>query len=256
MTCRRRDRGRGRRRAAARRGAPRAARVRALRPARGLPLPLRQPDPARARARLERCRDRAGLVAGAAAAGRDDRRRDELLELGLPLEGHADNLAAALCGGVCLLWPKRRGPHAHRIAADLPLAPIVVVPAARTNTAASRNGLPATRDARGAAAHRRAAALLGAAIAAATRRCSRDALPRPAARAVPRSATRRCSTRCARTPPDGAVGVTLSGSGPSVVVWAEPDRVADGRRRARSAAPRRRHGAPARASPRQGARLA
>src|SRR6185312_8016763 len=37
----------------------------------------------------------AGLVAGCAAAGRTAS-PDELLELGLPLEGHADNLAAAL----------------------------------------------------------------------------------------------------------------------------------------------------------------
>ena len=36
-----------------------------------------------------------GLVAGAAAAG-GEASPDELLALGLPLEGHADNLAAAL----------------------------------------------------------------------------------------------------------------------------------------------------------------
>ena len=50
----------------------------------------------------------AGLVAGLAAAGRK-LSPDELLELGLPLEGHADNLAAAVRGGVCLIW--RSGDH-------------------------------------------------------------------------------------------------------------------------------------------------
>src|SRR5207248_10334066 len=70
----------------------------------------------------------AGLVAGATVAGRD-LSADELLELGLPLEGHPDNLAAALRGGVCLIWRNGAGPHAARIATDLPLAPIAVVPA-------------------------------------------------------------------------------------------------------------------------------
>src|SRR5919201_4135875 len=40
-----------------------------------------------------------GLVAGALAAGREAA-PDELLALGLDLEGHQDNLAAALAGGV------------------------------------------------------------------------------------------------------------------------------------------------------------
>ncbi len=70
----------------------------------------------------------AGLVAAAAVSGRS-LAPDELLELGLPLEGHLDNLAAALRGGVCLIWRNGAGPHTARIAVDLPLAPIVVAPA-------------------------------------------------------------------------------------------------------------------------------
>src|SRR5262249_36186908 len=41
-----------------------------------------------------------GLVAGALAAGQEPA-ADELLAAGIDLEGHADNLAAALAGGVC-----------------------------------------------------------------------------------------------------------------------------------------------------------
>src|SRR5581483_1040445 len=44
-----------------------------------------------------------GLVAGALATGREAS-ADELLAAGLDLEGHPDNLAAALAGGVCLTW--------------------------------------------------------------------------------------------------------------------------------------------------------
>ena len=56
-----------------------------------------------------------GLVAGALAAGVDPT-ADELLEAGLDLEGHPDNLAAALAGGVCLTWEG----HIARVADDLP----------------------------------------------------------------------------------------------------------------------------------------
>ncbi|TML82632.1 MAG: hypothetical protein E6G08_21545, partial [Actinobacteria bacterium] len=69
----------------------------------------------------------AGLVAGAAVNGREIP-TDELLRLGLPLEGHADNLAAALHGGVCLIWQNGAGPHTARIAGDLPLSPVLVLP--------------------------------------------------------------------------------------------------------------------------------
>jgi homoserine kinase len=53
-----------------------------------------------------------GLVAGAIVA---DRATDseELLALGLDLEGHPDNLAAALAGGVCLTWNGRVAGLAH-----------------------------------------------------------------------------------------------------------------------------------------------
>ena len=64
-----------------------------------------------------------GLVAGAAAAGATPT-TDELLAAGLELEGHADNLAAALAGGVCLTWEGRIA----RIADDVPAAAIAVVP--------------------------------------------------------------------------------------------------------------------------------
>ncbi len=160
----------------------------------------------------------AGIVAGAAAAGRD-LAPDELLGLGLPLEGHADNLAAALRGGVCLVWRNGAGPHAARIAIDLPLAPIAVVPATRVSTAASRSRLPDTLPHAEAAAAAAQAALLGAAIASgdATLLATafRDLLHEPY-----RAADAPLLEELRREPPTGVAGVTLSGSGPSVVVWA------------------------------------
>src|SRR5205085_10139416 len=106
----------------------------------------------------------AGLVAAATVTGRDYA-SDQLLELGLPLEGHADNLAAALRGGVCLIWRNGAGPHTARVADDLPLTPVVVAPSQRVNTLRSRDRLPKELPHAEAAAASAQAALLGAAIA-------------------------------------------------------------------------------------------
>jgi homoserine kinase len=161
----------------------------------------------------------AGLVAGVAVSGRP-LGPDELLELGLPLEGHADNLAAALRGGVCLIWSVNgAGRRAARIATDLPLTPIVVVPDERVSTSVSRGRLPETvthGDATAAAAQ---AALLGAAIAAGNAellaQAFHDRLHEPF-----RLDDAPLLGRLRREAPTGTAGVTLSGSGPTVVVWA------------------------------------
>jgi homoserine kinase len=164
-----------------------------------------------------------GLAAGAAAAGR---RLEpvELLALGAPLEGHLDNLAAALAGGVCLAWREGSHPRLARVADDLPLAAIAVVPATRVSTAASRAALPsrvAHDDATTGAAR---AALLGAGLASGEVELLRlgfaDVLHEP---------YRLDSAPLLRAlrddPPADAVGVTLSGSGPTVIAWAEPQDV-------------------------------
>ena len=159
----------------------------------------------------------AGLVAGT-TLGRREPDPDRLLELGLPLEGHPDNLAAALRGGVCLIWRNGAGPHTAQIAADLPLAPIVVVPATRVNTLASRGRLPETMTHADAAAAAAQAALLGAAAASGDPKLLADSfhdrLHEPF-----RLADAPILAELQRDPVRGQVGVTLSGSGPSVVVW-------------------------------------
>ncbi len=161
----------------------------------------------------------AGLVAGALAADRTFL-HDDLLELGLPLEGHPDNLAAALRGGVCLIWQNGAGPHTARIAADLPLTPIVVVPSSRVNTLQSRDRLPEQLSHGEAAAASAQAALLGAAAASGDAKllaaAFHDRLHEPY-----RLEDAPLLDELQRNPVAGQVGVTLSGSGPSVVVWAE-----------------------------------
>jgi len=159
-----------------------------------------------------------GLVAGALAAG-EEPSADELLAEGIDLEGHADNLAAALVGGVCLTWEGR----IVRIADDVPAAAIAVVPQTHVNTAEARAALPQSVSHADAAFTAGRAVLLGAALArgdgALFAESADDRLHEPY-RAV--HAPHLAAIR--EDPPPGTLGATLSGSGPTVIVWAEPRR--------------------------------
>jgi homoserine kinase len=155
-----------------------------------------------------------GLVAGALASGRT-LSPEQLLEVGLDLEGHPDNLAAALAGGVCLTWEGRIA----RVADETPATPIAVVPNATVATKAARAALPESLSHADAAHSAGRAALLGAAIAAGSAELFAAALddrlhePYRAANAPLLAAVR-------ERLPAGALGATLSGSGPTVIVWA------------------------------------
>ena len=162
-----------------------------------------------------------GLVAGALAAGVEPT-ADELLARGIDLEGHADNLAAALAGGVCLTWDGQIA----RIADDVPAAAIAVVPQTRVNTAEARAALPQAVQHADAVFSAGRAALLGAALARGDARLfsagADDRLHEPYRAAnAPHLAEIRAQL------PDGALGATLSGSGPTVIVWAEKARAGD-----------------------------
>ena len=157
-----------------------------------------------------------GLVAGALVAGREPD-PEELLRVGVDLEGHPDNLAAALAGGVCLTWEG----HIARIADDVPAAPIAVVPKNRVNTAEARALLPQTVPHADAVFTAGRAALLGAALARGDDSLfaagADDRLHEPyRAEHAPHLVAIRAAL------PEGALGSTLSGSGPTVIVWARP----------------------------------
>jgi homoserine kinase len=166
-----------------------------------------------------------GLVAGAWAAGVEPS-IEELLEAGLPLEGHADNLAPALAGGVCLTWDG----HVARVADDLPALPIAVIPETRVSTAESRRKLPASVAHADAAFTTARAALLGAGIASGDARLFAashdDRLHEPY-----RAAQGSLLAGLRADLPAGALGATLSGSGPTVIVWAGRDVVEELRAR-------------------------
>jgi homoserine kinase len=154
-----------------------------------------------------------GLVAAARWTGQDLSAED-LLARGAPLEGHSDNLAACLVGGVCLTWDGR----IERLADTLPLSPVAVVPEEKVRTAESRLALPAAVPHEDAAYTAARAALLVAGAARGDAALFAAALTdrlhepyRPS----------RILDDVRANPPAGAAGATLSGSGPTVIVWAE-----------------------------------
>jgi homoserine kinase len=155
-----------------------------------------------------------GLVAGAIVAGQA-LTAAELLALGLDLEGHGDNLAAALSGGVCLTW----GTRIARIADTTPALPVAVVPRTRSLTAESRAALPESVPHGDAAFSSGRAALLGAALASGSAELFEAALDDRLHEPY-RAAGAPLLGRVRDEPPAAALGSTLSGAGPTVIVWA------------------------------------
>jgi homoserine kinase len=155
-----------------------------------------------------------GLLAGALAAGRDPD-PEALLAAGLELEGHGDNLAAALAGGACLTW----GTRIARVADTVPGVPVALVPEARVSTAAARAALPANVPLADAAFSAGRAALLGAALASGSPELFAAALD-DRLHEPHRAKNAPLLTTIRARPPASALGATISGSGPTVIVWA------------------------------------
>jgi homoserine kinase len=64
------------------------------------------------------------------------------LRVATSLEGHPDNAAAALLGGLTIAWTGKAGAVAVRVDPHPDLAPVVVIPDTRLATATARAALP------------------------------------------------------------------------------------------------------------------
>jgi len=164
----------------------------------------------------------AAIVAGLLAA-------DHLFELdadvrreAIDLEGHPDNVAAALDGGFVIC----DGPRAHRVEAPMGLEAVLVVPARAVATADARRALPEHVSVGDAAFNIAMASTLVLGlergdwdlIAAGLR----DRLHQPyRARLYPRSAE-----LVERATSFGALGATISGAGPIVLFWSHYEQTA------------------------------
>jgi len=87
----------------------------------------------------------AAAVTGVAAAyALADRTLDlDALQLAAEFEGHADNAAASMLGGLVITWCESGRFHARRLEPHPGLRPVLAVPATRSATAETRGLLPA-----------------------------------------------------------------------------------------------------------------
>ena len=89
----------------------------------------------------------AAIVAGIMAAkglleGIVEFTADELLELATELEGHPDNVAPALFGGLTIAWVTPEGPRHKKLIVHRGVSPLVLVPEHEMSTALARSLQP------------------------------------------------------------------------------------------------------------------
>ena len=109
----------------------------------------------------------AGLLAARALAPRGAGLTDaDVLRLATQLEGHPDNVAACLAGGLTIAWTSDAGPQAARLAPVAGLTPVLCVPDIALSTAQARGLLPPTVPHADAAANSARTALLIAGLTA------------------------------------------------------------------------------------------
>jgi homoserine kinase len=164
----------------------------------------------------------AAYVAGLAAADALNGGGADLLEAAARLEGHPDNAAAALLGGfvVCA------GEEAVRLDPPEELAAVLVVPSRAVRTAKARAALPPEVPIGEAVFNIGRASLLVLGLARGDleliARGLADRLHQPRrASLYPRS-----MDLVERAAEFGALGATISGAGPSVLVWVRADSAA------------------------------
>ncbi len=157
----------------------------------------------------------AAYVAGLVAADSLFELDADLLALATELEGHPDNVAAALLGGFVICADGQ----ATRFDGPAGLEAILVVPRKPVRTAQARAALPPTVPMAEAVHNIAHASLLTLGLARGeldlVARGLRDVIHQPRrASLFPRSAE-----LVERAPELGALGATISGAGPTVLVW-------------------------------------
>jgi len=161
-----------------------------------------------------------GLVAGGVAAFPDA----SVLQLAADLEGHPDNVAPCLLGGLCVAWSDEGRIAALRVPIELAIRPVALVPPTPSATHLARGLLPSQVPHPDATRTAARAALLMAALAGAPGGASallaatEDRLHQPyRAASMPESAALVADLRA------GGAAAVLSGAGPTVLVLARDD---------------------------------
>src|SRR3954465_11616666 len=86
----------------------------------------------------------AGVIAARSLVAGGAERLDDAAALALAaeIEGHPDNVAACLLGGLTLAWADAGGVHAEQLEVHASLAPVVFIPGSSSSTKATRRLLP------------------------------------------------------------------------------------------------------------------
>lgn len=171
----------------------------------------------------------AAIVGGSVAAARllgAPLSPDALLRVAAGLEGHPDNVAAALLGGVVVVAQNGAGLRWARITPALPLAIVLAVPDLQTDTAASRRILPQHVSRRDAVHNLGHAMLLVAALVQGRGDLLGDALSDRLHQQYRTPLVPGFDQVVAAAKAAGAYGAVLSGSGPSVAALTPPDAAA------------------------------
>jgi homoserine kinase len=159
------------------------------------------------------------LAARALVLGGEEVLDDEgALALATRLEGHPDNVAACLRGGLTFAWTGPDGVRVHRVDVHPDVAPVVFVPSSRSSTKKVRGLLPETIPHADAAANSARAALLALALTRSPElllEATQDRLHQSyRASAMPRSAALVEALRAEGVP------AVVSGAGPTVLALA------------------------------------
>ncbi len=145
--------------------------------------------------------------------------KEEMLARATALEGHPDNVAAAIYGGFVVCGTAAEAPFAARFDPPEGLEGIVAIPPEEVSTERAREAIPAEVPLADAVANVSAAALLVLGLRSAdldlVARGLRDRIHQPRRRELyPRS------MEIVDAAADlGALGATISGAGPTVLVW-------------------------------------
>jgi len=145
--------------------------------------------------------------------------KEEMLARASEIEGHPDNVAAAIFGGFVVCADGEDGPTAARFDPPESLEGIVVIPPEEVSTERAREAIPAEVPLADAVANVSAAAMLVLGLRSADldllARGLRDSIHQDRRRDLyPRSMEIVDSAR-----EFGALGATISGAGPTVLVW-------------------------------------
>ncbi len=170
----------------------------------------------------------AGLLLGA-AAGRHSPHPDEVLAMAADLEGHPDNVAAALYGGITLAVTNRAAPATlRRFRPPERWIPVLFIPVAESRTGEMRAVLPSEVSLADAAAQAAHAALLATAIATGDATLLRSAMDDRLHQPYRLPHLPDSGRLIEIAYEHGAAGACLSGAGPSVLAICDSPPMAHG----------------------------